>query len=128
MRGIFEMGGVLGHLPVSFRSWELEDGILYFCEGPDHTTFNISIRNDGSLRIWQFLPVELPGSKERMRVERAFDSGRIGLEITQENILSLYLERNLDGVPEDRTEPFLQQSVTGFLFLRSLFPAVEFTP
>lgn len=127
MRDIFEMGGVLGHRP-SFRRWELEDGILYFCEGPDHTTFNISIRNDGSLRIWQFLPVELTGRKERLRVERAFDSGRIGLEITQENIFSLYLERNLDGVPEDQTEPFLQQNVSGYLSLRSPFPAVEFTP
>lgn len=70
MRNIFEIEGALGHLPVSFRRWELEDGILYFCEGPSQTTFNLW--SEGALRIWQFLPMELPGSGGELRIERAF--------------------------------------------------------
>lgn len=128
MRNIFEIEGALGHLPVSFRRWELEDGILYFCEGPSQTTFNLCIGAEGALRIWQFLPMELPGSGGELRIERAFGSCRIGLEVTPENILNLYLDRDLSRVPDEQLETVLQQSVSGFLAVSCRFPAIEFAP
>ena len=128
MRNMFGMEGALRHLPISYRRWEMEDGILYFCEGPNQTTFNLCIGSEGTLRIWQFLPMELSGSGGELRIERAFASCRFGLEVTPENILNLYLERDLSRVPDEQLETVLLQSVSGFLAVSRRFPAIEFIP
>lgn len=128
MRNIFEIEGALGHLPLSFRRWEMEDGILYFCEAADQTTFNLHIGEGGDLRIWQFLPAEPSGGEAGLRIEWVFGSCRFGLEVTQDRILNLYLDRDLSSVPEERLESVLQQTISGFLAVSSRFPAVEFAP
>lgn len=128
MRNMYEIEGALEHLSLSFRRWDIEDGTLYFCEGPGQTTFNLSVNDEGNLRIWQFLPTEPSGGEAGLRIEWMFSSCCFGLEVTQDRILNLYLDRDLSEVPEDRLESVLQQSIAGFLAVSSQFPAVEFAP
>ena len=125
MRNLYEIEGALGHLPISFRRWDMEDRTLYFCEGSGQMTFNISVNDESHLRIWQFLQSEPTNGEEGMRIEWVFGACRFGLEVTQDRILNRYLDRDLSRVPEERLRSILQQSISGFLAVSSQFPAVE---
>ncbi len=119
MAVIIDTEGALRRLSLKFRRRDMVGCVLYFCEGPGQTAFNLTLDQQGNLRIWHFLPVTLPHKPEIIGIRRQFRDFYAGIDITDDNVPCLNLCQNLSQVPDDQWADLLIRRIENFLILSS---------
>lgn len=107
-----DIEGALRHLHIKYRRKGLSDRVLYFCDDPEHITFNLECAKDGSVHLWRFLLTDIPDGFAGERIEKVCDHGAAGLEITDDNILNFYIREKVS--PQGHSK-FLQDIISSFL-------------
>lgn len=117
MAVIMDTEGALTRLPLKFRRIDTAGHFLYFCEDPSHTHFNLTLDQQGNLRIWHFLPVTVSQDPKSIRIRRLFRDFYAEVEITGDNVPCLNLRQDLSQVPDDQWPELVIRRIENFLIL-----------
>lgn len=109
----------LNVLGIPYRRLDLSHSSLYFCADRQGGIFNLSLQEEGTVRIWTFARTGLPPGKGGMKREYPEERGVIGFEVTEEDDLNIYSRQSLADVRPDEGRQLLLRQITDFLSLRA---------
>ena len=89
----------LTQLNMKYRSVTYKKSLIYFVTTENGTIFDISIGENGKIRFWKFINLQLLTEKARKGVEyRKTKNGKIsgGLHVTKDGDFEVYVEQKMD--------------------------------
>lgn len=109
----------LRDLDIPYRRFDFSGGTLYFCGNPPDGSFNLSLHEGETARLWTFARTGLPPGRAGVKREYPGSRGVIGFEVTDEDDLNIYSRQSLAGTSPDRWKQLLLQQISDFLSLRA---------
>ncbi len=112
----------LNHLSIHYRELPYRDGAFYFCKISDGLTFDLQLRDNGTIKMWRFVgtaPISNAGVRYEYR-KPEYPHIAIGVEVTDEGDVSFYAEQDI-SVDNSRREERIFKMIKGYTELITRF-------
>jgi hypothetical protein len=86
---------VLNRLHIKHYMHPISDGGIFFCKLPDGTAFDMCVKNEGIVRLWRLVRINMPVKTRRTYLVSNQKDKIVGFEVTDENFIEFFMEQRI---------------------------------